>query len=90
MLCPGQVYRIEYDAHRQLLQITFEFGLTAHAQRFPSMATFACLLMPVAQPEWGFRSGLDAYFSLHPAVYLLRSSKLSSQTHQFTPVFWFI
>jgi hypothetical protein len=64
-----QLYRVQYDAQRSLLQITFEFGLTASAQRFPSMATFSCLLVPLAQPEWGFRSALDSYFSLHPGVF---------------------
>eukprot|EP01049_Picozoa_sp_SAG25_P012594 SAG25_NODE_1736_length_2426_cov_1.626558_2_plen_726_part_01 len=64
-----QVYRIQYDARRKLLQITFEFGLTSRAQTFPSMATFACLLMPVAEPKWGFRSALDSYYTAFPAVF---------------------
>ena len=64
-----QIYRIEYDAHRQLFQITFDFGLTSETQRYPSMATFECLLMPVARPMWGFRAGLQSYFSLFPEVW---------------------
>jgi hypothetical protein len=58
------VYRIQYDPRQQLLQITFDFGLTSRAQRYPSMATFECLLMPLAQPSWGFRAGLDSYHRL--------------------------
>jgi hypothetical protein len=63
------VYRIQYDSQWQMLQITFDFGLTSRAQRYPSMATFECLLMPLAQPAWGFRAGLESYFSLFPEAF---------------------
>ena len=63
------VYRIQYDSQRQMLQITFDFGLTSRTQRYPSMATFECLLMPLAQPAWGFRAGLQSYFSLFPEAF---------------------
>ena len=63
------VYRIQYDSHRQMLQISFDFGLTGRAQQFPSMATFECLLVPIAQPKWGFRAGLHSYFSLFPEAF---------------------
>eukprot|EP01043_Picozoa_sp_COSAG02_P005155 COSAG02_NODE_138_length_34440_cov_16.694368_18_plen_1060_part_00 len=63
------VYRIQYDSHQQLLQITFDFGLTSRTQRYPSMATFECLLMPLAQPLWGFRAGLHSYYSLFPNAF---------------------
>ena len=65
MVAQVQLFRIAYDARQQLLHISFEFGLTSQAQRFPSMATFACLLMPLAQPEWGFRSALSSYYTVY-------------------------
>ena len=64
-----QVFRIQYDPGAQLLSITFDFGLTSRTQRFPDMATFACLLVPVARPAWGFRAGLQDYYDLFPEVW---------------------
>ena len=63
------LYRTAYDAARQLLLITFDFGLTARSTVFPSMASFSCLLFPLANPAWGFRGALQQYYETYPGVW---------------------
>jgi len=70
-MASSQVFisRIRYDAVLQLLCITFDLGLTSRSRRWQAAATFSCLLFPLAQPKWGFRSALSQYYSLHPDVW---------------------
>lgn len=73
------IYRISYDTLSRLLSITFDFGLTSRSQRFPSMATFACLLFPLAHPQWGFRGALQQYYERYPAVWLEEQAVIRRQ-----------
>jgi hypothetical protein len=63
------IYRVAYNSESQLLLITFDFGLTQHSNAYPSMATFSCLLFPLAVPSWGMRAGLQQYYDRYPLVW---------------------
>jgi hypothetical protein len=74
-----RVYRVAYDTQAGLLTMTFDFGLTARSRRFPSMASFACLLFPLTRPQWGFRGGLQQYYERYPQVWLSEEAVIRQQ-----------
>ena len=73
------IYRISYDTLTGLLSITFDFGLTSHSRRFPSMASFACLLFPLTQPHWGFRAALQQFYVRYPSVWISEQAVIRRQ-----------
>ncbi len=68
-----RVFRLCYDSELGYF-ISYEFGLTQAAKKFPGKAGFRFFIYR-ADPEWGFRSATERYYALHPEFFVKRAER---------------
>jgi hypothetical protein len=68
---PVFISRTSYTASRNGLRVMADFALTAKSEHFSNAANFSFIFFRVGSdavsPHWGFRAGLEKYYSLFPA-----------------------
>jgi hypothetical protein len=63
------ISRAEYRPADRLLVLSFDLALTGRSTAFSKATSFSLLVYSLDHPSWGFRSGLEKYYALHPQVY---------------------
>jgi len=71
------IFRIEYDPDAARYYITFDFGLSPAAVKFPSRASFSFIIYQV-DSEWGFRDAARRYYSIYPQFFERRAEKVGN------------
>ena len=68
---PVFISRASYTASRHGLRVMADFALTTKSDHFSNTANFSFIFFRVGSdavsPRWGFRAGLEKYYSLFPA-----------------------
>ncbi len=65
-----RAFRIGYDSRLGYF-ITYEFGLTRAAAKFPGTASFRFFIYRI-DPRWGFRSAAKRYYDFFPQFFVKR------------------
>jgi hypothetical protein len=68
MDCP-RLYRLAYDADRNILYIAHDFGLCPDVEAFPGKASFRFIIYSF-DPTWGFRAAVKKYYDMFPQFFL--------------------
>jgi len=66
-----RLYRLAYDADRNILYIVYDFGLCPDVEALPGKASFDFTIYSF-DPTWGFRAALQKYYDIYPGFFLKR------------------
>lgn len=69
-----RLYRLGYDADRDILYIVYDFGLCHDVKAFPGKASFK-LVIYTFDPKWGFRAALKKYYDIFPQLFVKKLEK---------------
>ncbi len=69
-----RLYRLGYDADRNIFYIVYDFGLCRDVQAFPGKASFKFVIYTF-DPKWGFRAALKKYYDIFPQLFVKRLEK---------------
>lgn len=65
---PPLLSRTSYNGQHNALNIEFDVGISGRTEKFPDYAEIAFIIYTF-DPEWGFRSALEKYYSLFPRAF---------------------